>query len=360
MNAMEKTYLEALDLLQKLIRIPSFSGEEQETADLLEAFLKRQDCTVQRMHQNVLAFNKHFDPSKPTVLLNSHHDTVKPNKGYTRNPFDAREEDGKLYGLGSNDAGASLVSLIQVFCLLQQRNNLPFNLIMAATAEEENSGRLGVESILHTLPEIDVAIVGEPTEMNLAIAEKGLLVVDAYASGIAGHAAHPDSKNAIDEAIQDILHLHHFEFPKVSETLGKVKVTVTQIEAGTQHNVVPDSCHFVIDVRVNDCYSNRETLEILDQQTKSKLIPRSLRLNASGIPANHPIVQAGIACGFKTYGSPTLSDQALLPFPSVKIGPGASIRSHTADEYIFIDELKHGIDGYLHLLNNLNYHETLG
>lgn len=360
MNFKEKTYQEALDLLKKLIRIPSFSGKEQEAADLLENFLKLQDCTVQRIHQNVVAFNKHFDTSKPTVLLNSHHDTVKPNKSYTRNPFDATEEADKLYGLGSNDAGASLVSLIQVFCLLQQRNDLSFNLIMAATGEEENSGRLGVESFLPLLPEIDVAIVGEPTGMELAIAEKGLLVIDAYAYGIAGHAAHIDSKNAIDEALQDILHLHHFEFPKVSETLGKVKVTVTQIEAGTQHNVVPDSCHFVIDIRVNDCYSNQEIFEILDQQTKSTLIPRSLRLNASGIPASHPIVQAGIACGFKTYGSPTLSDQALLPFPSVKIGPGASVRSHTADEYIFVDELKQGIDGYLHLLNNLNDHETLG
>ena len=346
----EQRYTDALNLLKNLIQTPSFSGEETGTAALIQQFLEEKGCSTERIHNNIIVKNKHFDAKKPTILLNSHHDTVKPNKAYTNDPFEAKIADGKLFGLGSNDAGGALVSLLSTFVHFYSREDLPYNLIIAATAEEENSGKNGVESVLPLLPEIDAAIVGEPTEMQMAVAEKGLLVIDAYASGIAGHAAHEHPKSAIYEAMDDILVLRELDFPKISETLGKVKLTVTQIDAGTQHNVVPDSCHFVIDVRINDRYSNRELFALIQEKIKSKLEARSFRLNSSSIPVEHPLVQAGLKLGKSTYGSPTLSDQALMSFPSLKMGPGVSARSHTADEFIRLEELKDGIEGYIDLL----------
>ncbi|MCB9329875.1 MAG: M20 family metallo-hydrolase [Lewinellaceae bacterium] len=345
-------YLKAVSLLKDLILIPSFSKEEGKTADLLEQWLQAEGVAVQRLEHNVWATNLHFDASKPTILLNSHHDTVKPNKGYTRDPFSADEAEGKLFGLGSNDAGGALVSLIALFLHFYKEKNLAWNLVLAATAEEEISGTKGIELLYSHLPEISFALVGEPTGMQMAIAEKGLLVLDAYASGKAGHAAHDNIINAIYEAMQDIAWIRQFAFPRVSPLLGKVKMSVTQIDAGTQHNVVPDRCHFVVDVRVNDQYSNREVFEIIDSHTKSEIIARSFRLNASSIPEEHPFVQAGKQLGCSLYGSPTLSDQALLPCPSLKMGPGDSRRSHQADEFIYLNELEAGIALYLRLFES--------
>ena len=343
----------AIDLLKELIQISSFSKEEDQTADLIAAWLKDRGIKIHRANNNVWAFNQHFDANKPTILLNSHHDTVKPNKAYTRNPFEATIENGTLYGLGSNDAGASLVSLLCLFFHFYKKENLNYNLVIAATAEEENSGRLGLESILKELPPLDFAIVGEPTEMNLAIAEKGLLVIDGYAKGISGHAAHDNTQNAIYQALEDIEWIKSYEFPKISNQLGKVKMSVTQINAGEQHNVVPAECHFVIDVRINELYDNKEIFDFLQQQTKSNLVARSFRLNSSGIDINHPIVQAGIELGKITYGSPTLSDQAILKCPSLKMGPGVSTRSHQADEFILLEEIEEGIQTYIELFEKM-------
>ena len=291
--------------------------------------------------------------SKKTILLNSHHDTVKPNKGYTRNPLSPDVEDGKLYGLGSNDAGGCLVSLIAAFTYFYNKENLNYNIVIVASAEEENSGPNGLNSMLKIIPEIDFAIVGEPTLMNLAIAEKGLMVLNCEAKGTAGHAAHGIADNAIYNAIKDIQWFQNYEFPKLSETLGKVKMTVTQIEAGSQHNVIPASCKFVVDVRVTDAYSNQEVFDIIQSNVKSEVGPRSLRLNSSSIRKEHPIVQAGLKLGRETYGSPTLSDQSVLSCPSLKLGPGQSLRSHTADEFIFLNEIEVGIDLYIRILNEI-------
>ena len=343
----------AIDLLKGLIQIPSFSKEEDQTADLIASWLEDRDINIHRADNNVWAINQYFDVTKPTILLNSHHDTVRPNKAYTRDPFAATIENGTLYGLGSNDAGASLVSLLMVFFLFYNKKNLKYNLIIAATAEEENSGKLGLESILKKLPPIDFAIVGEPTEMNLAIAEKGLLVIDGYATGVSGHAAHENTQNAIYQALEDIEWIRNFQFPKISDVLGKVKMSVTQINAGEQHNVVPAECHFVIDVRINEHYDNKEIFDFLQKQTKSKLVARSFRLNSSGIPIDHPIVCAGVLLGKTTYGSPTLSDQAILTCPSLKMGPGISTRSHQADEFILLSEIEEGIKTYIQLLEKI-------
>lgn len=343
---------EAISLLKQLISIPSFSREENATADLIEEYLIQHGIQPKRAGNNVWAFSGSYSSSKPTVLLNSHHDTVKPNAGYTRDPFKATVENDKLYGLGSNDAGGPLVSLMAAFLELHDQD-LPFNLIFAATAEEEISGKGGIESILHELGGIDLAIVGEPTLMQLAVAEKGLLVIDCHVKGEAGHAARSEGKNAIYRAIKDITWFKSYKFAKTSETLGPIHMNVTQIQAGTQHNVVPDLCSFVVDIRVTDAYSHEEILEIIRNNTKCEIVPRSVRLKSSGIDNNHPIVVLAQNMNIDTYGSPTLSDQALIPYPSVKIGPGDSARSHSADEFIYIHEIEEGIETYKKLLTNL-------
>lgn len=349
----DKLTLAAIELLKHLISKQSFSGEENETAILIKNWFARYDIKFESDRHNVWAKNKYFDASKKTVLLNSHHDTVKPNKGYTRDPLSPDVEDGKLYGLGSNDAGGCLVSLIATFTYFYNRKNLAYNLVIVASAEEENSGEYGLNSMLNIIPEIDFAIIGEPTLMQLAISEKGLMVLDCEAKGTAGHAAHNNADNAIYNAMESINWFKSFEFPKVSETLGKVKMTVTEIEAGSQHNVIPASCKFVVDVRVTDAYSNQEVYDIIKANIKSEVQPRSLRLNSSSIPIDHPIVKAGIKLGRETYGSPTLSDQSVLRCSSLKLGPGQTLRSHTADEFIFIREIEEGIDLYIKILEQI-------
>ncbi len=340
-------------LLKQLIATQSFSREEDKTAGILEAFMRQQGLTPYRQGNNVWVKSPQLSEDKPTILLNSHHDTVKPVKGWSRDPFEPSEEAGIIYGLGSNDAGASLVSLLATFVYLNALPDLPYNLLYAATAEEEVSGKNGIASILSQLGTIDLGVVGEPTQMQMAIAEKGLVVIDGEAKGKAGHAARNEGENAIYKALRDIQWIQSYEFPKVSEWLGPIKATVTQIEAGYQHNVVPDSCKFVIDVRTQECYSNQEVVDILQQHTQSELKPRSLRLNSSGIPLEHPIVQRGKTLGLTAYGSPTLSDQALMPFTTIKVGVGDSARSHTADEYIKRSEIEQGIDLYCKLLEGL-------
>ena len=344
---------QAISLLKQLIETPSLSREEDASAAILEKFFNENGVATHRMGNNVWAKNLHFDDSKPTILLNSHHDTVKPNAGYTNDPFAAIEKDRKLYGLGSNDAGGCLVSLITTFLHFHSQEGLQYNLILAATAEEEISGKDGIESLLKVLPAIDVGIVGEPTLMDMAIAEKGLMVLDCLAKGQSGHAAREEGDNAIYKAIKDIEWFKNYQFPKVSEMLGPVKMSVTMIDAGSQHNVVPDECRFLVDVRSTDAYSNQETLDIIKANVSSEVTPRSTRLNPSGIEINHPIVKAGSSLGRKTYGSPTLSDQALMPFPTLKIGPGDSARSHTADEFIYVNEIEEGIGLYIKLLSTV-------
>ena len=344
---------EAIALLKELISIPSFSSEEDQTAARIEQWFSDHDIPCERQQNNVYAFNANFDENKPTLLLNSHHDTVKPNSAYTKNPFQPQVEDGKLYGLGSNDAGGALVSLIALFTHYYAHPNPSYNLILAATAEEESSGANGLNSLLPHLPPIDVAIVGEPTLMQLAIAEKGLVVFDGKVAGTASHAAHPNADNPILKLPKVIEWIDNFSFDKVSEVLGPVKLTVTQVSAGKQHNVVPADVDVVIDVRVNDCYSNQEIVHLLQQDAPLTLTPRSTNLNSSSIPVDHPLVQAGIALGRATYGSPTLSDQAKLSCPSLKLGPGDSTRSHTADEYIHLYEIEEGIALYIALLNKI-------
>jgi len=346
-------YQQAVDLLQQLITIPSFSREEGLTADLIEKFLQQQGIKPNRKKNNLWEWNKHFDASKPTILLNSHHDTVKPNPGYTRDPFDAKIEDGKLYGLGSNDAGGCLVSLIAVFLFFYERQDLKYNLCLATTAEEEISGVNGLELIIPELGKLDFGIVGEPTQMQLAIAEKGLMVLDCVTHGKAGHAAREEGDNAIYKALPDIEWFRTFRFPIESEVFGPVKMSVTIINAGSQHNVVPASCTFTVDVRVTDAYRNEEVLEIIRQHVSCDVTPRSIRLKPSKIDKEHPIVQAGIALGRATYGSPTTSDQSLLDIPSLKVGPGDSARSHTADEFVYLDEIREGIGLYIKMLESI-------
>jgi len=345
---------QAVSLLQQLIAIPSFSKEENLTADLIENFLKEKGVKTHRKLNNIWAWNKHFDESKPTILLNSHHDTVKPNSGYTRDPYDAKIEDGKLYGLGSNDAGGCLVSLINVFLYFYDQENLKYNFCLATTAEEEISGVNGLELIIPDLGHLDFGIVGEPTLMQLAIAERGLMVLDCVAHGKAGHAAREEGENAIYKALTDIEWFRTFRFPNESEVFGPIKMSVTIINAGSQHNVVPASCTFTVDVRVTDAYRNEEVLEIIRQHVSCDVTPRSIRLKPSKIDKEHPIVQAGIALGRTTYGSPTTSDQSLLDIPSLKIGPGDSARSHTADEFVYVDEIREGIELYIKMLEKIN------
>lgn len=342
----------ALDLLKELISIQSFSSEEDKTADAIENWFTSFNIPFTRDNNNVYAKNKHWDSNKPTLLLNSHHDTVKPNSAYTKDPFNPHIEDGKLYGLGSNDAGGCLVSLLATFSHFYNAENLNHNILMVASMEEESAGPNSLRGLLPKLPKIDVAIVGEPTLMQLAIAEKGLIVFDAEVKGTPSHAAHPNNDNSIYNTIKVLEWFKNYSFSKVSNVLGEVKLTVTQINAGKQHNVVPAKVDLVIDVRVNDKYTNKEVAEMLQKEAPPcKLTPRGLKLNSSAINENHPLVQAGIALGRQTYGSPTLSDQAALTCQSLKLGPGDSTRSHSADEFIYVNEIEEGIDLYIKILN---------
>ncbi|WP_210486415.1 M20 family metallo-hydrolase [Rufibacter aurantiacus] len=343
-------YQDALALLQQLISIQSFSREEAGTAEAIAQFLQARGVEIHRKEHNVWAFNKHYNPALPTVLLNSHHDTVKPHPSWTFDPFTPTVQNDKLIGLGSNDAGGCLVSLIATFLHFYERQDLTYNLVLAATAEEEISGRNGIELVYPELGDMEFAIVGEPTQMHLAVAEKGLMVLDCLAHGQGGHAAREEGVNAIHEALPDIEWFRTFRFPKESSFLGPIKMSVTIIQAGTQHNVVPDQCKFTVDVRMTDAYQPEEVLSIIREHVKSEVTPRSTRLRPSSIDQNHPIVQSGIKLGRNLYGSPTTSDQALLNIPSVKVGPGDSARSHTADEFIYLSELEEGIALYIQLL----------
>ncbi|KAA0991136.1 M20 family metallo-hydrolase [Dyadobacter aurulentus] len=349
----ERLVEEAIVLLRRLIETPSFSKEEDGTAQLLEDFFNEKGIPFERLKNNIWATNLHFDITKPTILLNSHHDTVKPNKSWTLDPFKAIEKDGKLFGLGSNDAGGCLVSLIATFCYFYERKDLKYNIIIATTAEEEISGKEGLEIVAPLLPNIEFAIVGEPTEMHLAVAEKGLLVLDCTAKGKSGHAAREEGDNAIYKALKDIQWITGYQFPKVSPSLGPIKMSVTIINAGTQHNVVPDTCVFTVDVRVTDQYTLEEIIAEIQQNMQSEVVPRSIRLRPSSIPVDHPIVQEGLKLGRKTYGSPTTSDQALLDCPSLKMGPGHSGRSHSADEFIYLNEIGEGIAQYIKMLEGV-------
>ena len=344
---------EAVILLKNIVTIPSFSNEEQKVADLLERYIELQGYTVSRKDNNIWLMSPGFDSARPTLLLCSHLDTVKPVAGWTHDPFMPHVEDGKLIGLGSNDAGASVVTLLQAFFILTKKQQ-SYNLIYAAVAEEEISGEKGISSLLQELPKVDFAIVGEPTGMHLAVAEKGLMVLDCVAYGKSGHAARNEGENAIYKAIEDITWFNEFIFPEQTEFLGPVKMTVTQINAGTQHNVVPDQCSFVVDVRSNEMYSNQELLDIITQKVNCTVTARSTRLSSTATPLNHPIVEQGKIIGRKLFGSPTLSDQALLPFPSAKIGPGDSARSHTANEYVLVKEIEEAIEVYVELLDGLD------
>jgi acetylornithine deacetylase len=354
MSNLSDIQTKAIDLLKELIAIPSFSKEEDKTASAIEAFLQSFTIKTERHLNNVWAKNKFFDSFKPTILLNSHHDTVKPNKGYTLDPFTPFEKDGKMYGLGSNDAGGCLVSLIGTFIHFYEKENLQYNLILAATAEEEISGKNGVESLLPLIGKIDCAIVGEPTLLQMAVAERGLMVLDCTAHGKAGHAARNEGENALYKAVKDIEWFQNFQLEKVSELLGPSKMTVTVIETDNKaHNVVPAQCKYVVDVRVNELYSFEEILGIIRKNIQSEVQPRSTRLRSTSISLDHPLVQAGKTLGKSCYGSPTTSDKALMPFPALKIGPGDSARSHTADEYIFVNEVNEGIEFYIRLLEGV-------
>jgi len=353
---MNETFLhilqvDAVSLLKELIATPSFSKEEDQTAGILTRFLGQREIVHYRIGNNVYAFSKYYNSSKPSILLNSHHDTVKPNKGYTLNPFEPVERNGQLFGLGSNDAVGCLVSLIAVFLYFYEEKDLKYNLVLAASAEEEISGFNGIESLLPVLGKIDFGIVGEPTQMQMAVAEKGLLVLDGISHGKAGHAAREEGDNAIYHAIRDIQWFSTYQFPKVSNLLGPVKMSVTVIQTENKaHNVVPNLCNFVVDVRVNELYSFEEILDIIRRYVKSDIQPRSLRMRSSSISLNHPLIQSGTILGRTHYGSPTTSDKALMPFPTLKMGPGDSARSHTADEYIYIEEIHSGIELYIKLI----------
>src|SRR6266487_1282889 len=367
-SSAEGNWKEAVDLLKKLIATPSFSTEEKDTAEIIESFLKSKGVAAYSCLNNIWAKNKYFDETKPTILLNSHHDTVRPNKAYMLDPFTPIEKEGKLYGLGSNDAGGCLVSLVATFLYFYNQQDLKYNLVLAATAEEEISGKNGIESLLSN--EVFThdthgafqppfrgggacGIVGEPTLMNMAVAEKGLLVLDCIAHGKVGHAAREEGDNAIYKAIKNIEWFRTYKFDKVSELLGPMKMSVTIINGGSQHNVVPSQCKFTVDVRVNELYTFEEVLDIIKENVQCDIQPRSTRLRSSSIALDHPLVQAGIKLGRNYFGSPTTSDKALMSFPALKIGPGDSARSHAADEFIYVNEIKEGIELYIALLNQL-------
>ncbi len=353
-NNLDILKAESIALLKELIAIPSFSKQEDQTAGAITRFIGAKNIEHTRVGNNVFALNKFFDKNKPSLLLNSHHDTVKPNAGYTKDPFSPVEENDRLYGLGSNDAGGCLVSLLATFLYYYDRSDLKYNIIFAATAEEEISGTGGIEYTLPYLPAINCAIVGEPTLMEMAIAEKGLMVLDCISRGKPGHAAREEGDNAVVKAAIDVQWFHDFKFPLVSELLGPNKMSVTVIETENKaHNVVPASCSFVVDSRINELYTFEAVLEIIRAAVSCEVIPRSTRLRSSLIPLDHPLVKAGSALGKKYYGSPTTSDKALMPFPALKLGPGDSARSHSADEYIYIKEIEKGIEDYVRLLNEL-------
>lgn len=345
---------EAVELLKELIAIPSFSKEEDQTAGILCRFIGAKGIQHTRVGNNVFALNKYFDEKKPTILLNSHHDTVKPNSQYTQDPFSPVVEEGKLFGLGSNDAGGCLVSLIVTFLYFYNKQGLKYNIIFAATAEEEISGTGGIEYTLPYLPTIDCAIVGEPTQMQMAVAERGLMVLDCISHGKAGHAARNEGENAIYIALKDIEWFQNFNFEKVSDLLGPSKMSVTVIETENKaHNVVPSVCKFVVDTRINELYSFEEVIAIIKANVQCEVTPRSTRLRSTSITLDHPLVKAGLNIGRTCYGSPTTSDKALMPFPALKMGPGDSARSHSANEYIYINEIQQGIELYIQLLNQV-------
>jgi len=339
---------EGIELLKNLIRTPSTSRNEDKTAELLVSYLKDHGVEdVNRHLNNVWAVSRNFDSNKPTILFNSHHDTVLPAKTYTRDPFSPDVEDGVLYGLGSNDAGGPAINLLTTFLYFYNRENLPYNLIVAITAEEENSGDNGVQSILPKLPEIEFAVVGEPTCMEISVAEKGILVLDCVAHGKTGHAARNTGINAIYKAMEDINWFKNYKFEKVSPWLGEVKATVTGVNAGTLHNVIPSECTFMVDVRITEKYTHQEALDVIKANIPNKdteVKPRSFKLKSSHIDENHPFVKVAEKQGFKLFGSPTTSDRAVMPYASVKVGPGDSNRSHTADEYIKLSEIREGVE----------------
>ena len=344
----------AIDLLKELIATPSFSKEENDTAEIIGSFFQQSGIPFSRVGNNIYAKNKSYDVNKESILLNSHHDTVKPNKGYTMDPFTPIEKDGKIFGLGSNDAGGCLVSLIATFLHYYHQDNLKYNVVFAASAEEEISGVNGIELVLPYLGNINFGIVGEPTKLEMAVAERGLMVIDCTAQGRAGHAARNEGENALYKALDDINWIRNYHFEKVSDLLGESRLTVTVIDTeNKQHNVVPSQCKFVIDVRVNELYTFEEILEALKLNLKSQFKPRTTRMKSTSIALDHPLVKAGIALGKGYYGSPTTSDKALMPFATLKMGPGDSARSHTADEYIYVSELEDGINTYVKLLNQL-------
>jgi acetylornithine deacetylase len=351
---LEISFDHSVKLLKTLIETPSFSRQEKDTADIIEAFFKDLNIPIRRKHNNIWVRNKHFTPDKPTSLLNSHHDTVRPGPDWIRDPFTPSLEDEKIYGLGSNDAGAALVSLLAAFLEYYDRPDLKYNLIFLASAEEEISGPEGIESVLNDIGSIEFGIVGEPTGMQMAIAEKGLMVLDCLAEGISGHAAKDVGKNAIYIAMDDIAWIKKYRFSLNSKFLGPVKMTTTMVKAGSHHNVIPDRCEFVIDVRSTDMYTNEEILDIIKGNLKSKVKARSTRLQPSHIALDHVLIKTAEKLRIITYGSDTLSDQALMPFPTIKIGPGDSSRSHTADEFVLINELKEGNEGYVKILDEIN------
>ena len=347
-------YDSAVLLLKQLIATPSFSKEEQDTANIISTFFEQQGVQYERVGNNIYAKNKHYNISKPTILLNSHHDTVFPNKGYTLNPFTPLEKEGKLFGLGSNDAGGCLVSLIATFIHFYNQENTAYNIVFAASAEEEISGVNGIELLLPRLGKIDFGIVGEPTQLEMAVAERGLMVIDCIAQGRAGHAAREEGENALYKAMEDINWIRNFKFEKVSALLGECRLSVTVIETDNkQHNVVPGQCKFVMDARINELYNFDEVQEIFKLHLKSSFQPRSTRMKSTSIALDHPLVKAGIQLGKGYYGSPTTSDKALMPFPTLKMGPGDSARSHTADEFIYLREIEEGINCYIQLIEQI-------
>lgn len=342
--------MNAVELLKQLISTPSISRDETAAADIMEQEMRLRGLDVHREANNLWCVGRNYDPERLTLLLNAHIDTVRPNAAWQHDPFKPTIEGDRLYGLGSNDCGGGLVTLLDVFCQLNERPQ-KYNLVYAASAEEEVSGKDGFTRMLPLLPHIDVALVGEPTGMQPATSERGLMVLDVTARGKAGHAARGEGVNAIYKALEDIEWFRSFHFPRVSSHLGEVMMNVTIIEAGTQHNCIPAECRFTVDVRVNECYRNQEVLDIICQHVKSEVKARSTRLGSSGIDEQHPLIKAAVAMGLKPYGSPTLSDQALMPFPSFKMGPGDSARSHTADEYICLSELEQAAGLYMQLLD---------
>ncbi len=347
-------YDSAVLLLKQLIATPSFSKEEQDTANIISSFFEQQGVQYQRVGNNIYAKNKHYNISKPTILLNSHHDTVLPNKGYTLNPFTPSEKEGKLFGLGSNDAGGCLVSLIATFLHFYHQENTAYNIVFVASAEEEISGVNGIELVLPKLGKIDFGIVGEPTQLEMAVAERGLMVIDCIAQGRAGHAAREEGENALYKAMEDISWIKNFKFEKVSDLLGECRLSVTVIETDNkQHNVVPGQCKFVMDARINELYNFDEVQEIFKVHLKSSFQPRSTRMKSTSIALDHPLVKAGIQLGKGYYGSPTTSDKALMSFPTLKMGPGDSARSHTADEFIYLREIEEGINCYIQLIEQI-------